>query len=62
MTNDFMLNMTIFIMKQMVKDVDVTSSESAERNVNLISNIVVKHFLLFGIAMIIKQACFGGQD
>ena len=63
MINDFALNVIIFIvftikMKNMISDVDPTLSDAIQRNVNLISTTVVKHCILFGIAMILNQAFY----
>ena len=60
---DFILNATIFIifakkMKRIISNVDPSLSDKAQRNVNLISNTVTKHCVLFGIAMSINQAFY----
>ena len=63
MGGDFVLNvmiLSIFIkkMRRIISDVDSTLSQATEQNVNLISNTVTKHSLLFGIAMIMNQAFY----
>ena len=60
---DLILNLTILTifvkkMRSMISNVDASLSNAAQRNVNLMSNIVVKHSVLFGMAMIINQAYF----
>ena len=61
MSIDFVLNVTILIifaakMKTTISEVDETLSMQMEKSVNLISNTVTKHCVLFGIAMIMNQA------
>ena len=43
-------------MKHTVTSIDPASSLEAQRNVNLMTNVVAKQCLLFGIAIIINQA------
>ena len=62
MTNDFILNTTILIIftVKMRKVIAKTHSSSInnEENVALISDTMIKHSLLFGIAIIINQGFF----
>ena len=45
-------------MRHMIIDVGPSLSTQVERNVNLISHTLIKHSLLFGIAMIMNQCFF----
>lgn len=61
--NDLALNVTILSiftikLKQMIAEIDASLSLQAEKNVNLVSHVIVKHCLLFGVAMIINQLFF----
>ena len=61
---DFMLNIIILIifatkMRHTIFSIDVSElTIQAQKNVNLIENTVIKHCILFGIAMIINQGFY----
>ena len=60
---DLILNVTVFTvfiskMRRMITDIDASLSREAARNVNLISNTIIKHSILFGVAMIINQSFY----
>eukprot|EP01084_Bolivina_argentea_P053749 98627_1 len=57
---DFMLNWCLLIvfaykMMKTVKGIDVALSADIEKNVNLITNVITKHCVLFGIATFMNQ-------
>ena len=61
--NDFIINLTILVifvtkMRDTVKSIDSSLSKDAERNVNLLVNVTVKHCILFGTAIILNQFYF----
>ena len=67
----FVLGIFISKMKKLMINIDPSTSLKAERNVTLMTNLVAKHGLLFGIAIIINPAhlvsvilnsYFGGWD
>ena len=58
--NDFMLNLIILIifvvkMKRTIRNIDPSLSSLAQKNVNIMTDSVVKHSLLFGMAVITNQ-------
>eukprot|EP01084_Bolivina_argentea_P159554 277868_1 len=58
--DDFILNSVIsfiFIdkMRKTIANIDPTVSETAEKNVNLIVNVIIKHSVLFGFAIFVNQ-------
>ena len=62
MSNDFILNAAIWItfatkMRGILTDLDPSISET-RKNVNLISNTVTKHCILFGIALVMNQGFY----
>ena len=62
-STDFILNatiLTIFILKMrgMISNLDPLVSMQAQKNINLMSNTVTKHSVLFGLAMILNQAFY----
>eukprot|EP01084_Bolivina_argentea_P153270 267252_1 len=65
MINDAILNVSIFSifiykMKQTISDL-TPSSNTAEQNINLISNVITKHSVLFGTSIIINQTYFSSN-
>ena len=63
MCTDFVLNLAISVifalkMTSLISNVDPLFSNEAEKNVNLIANTVIKHCLLFSIAMIVNQGFY----
>ena len=63
MSLDFTLNVVIFTifttkMKGMVANIDSSVSDKVQKDVELISNTVTKHCILFGIAMFMNQAFY----
>eukprot|EP01084_Bolivina_argentea_P011076 20701_1 len=64
--DDLILNMVILIvfvykMRKTVAGIDVTVSIEAAKNANLITNLLIKHSILFGIALILNQAWIGSN-
>ena len=56
--NGSILFIFIYKMKKTIINIDPTLSKEAENNVNLMTNVITKHSLLFGIAIIINQGFY----
>eukprot|EP01084_Bolivina_argentea_P276728 472246_1 len=63
---DFILNVIIFTvfickMQQTISNIDPSVSQQINKNMNLISNVIIKHFILFGMAILSNQLFFLNQ-
>ena len=54
----FILLIFICKMKKTIINIDPSLSKEAEQNVNLMANVITKHSVLFGIAIIINQGFY----
>ena len=57
----FILIIFVHKMRQTVINIDPSLSKEAERNVNLMRNVMIKHAILFGVAILVNQLFYAAD-